>query len=161
MGCRSVCNAQHLHTPSGTLPTPCKQGRTRTKLGLRDFIALGEFTQSIDTTRSLAVNDIAFSVAGLGMLRGGLRIEAAYTPVSDSRVDIKFQSATLVRTPLPGGSTQCVRSANQQTRHRMSMHEHAICFCGSTINVCTFDNSVITTQVMYCRAGAETAERAV
>jgi len=113
MGCKSLCDAQRLHTPSERLPTPCKQGRTRTKLGLRDFIALGGFTQSIDTTRSLAVNDIAFSVAGLGMLRGGLRIEAAYTPVSDSRVDIKFQSATLVRALIPECSTQRLRSAGQ------------------------------------------------
>ena len=44
----------------------------------------------------LAVNDIAFSVAGLGMLRGGLRIQATYEAVSPSRVVISFQSASLV-----------------------------------------------------------------
>ena len=84
------------------------QGRTRTKLGLRDFISLGEFTQSIDTASSLAVNDIAFSVAGLGMLRGALRIQAAYEAVSPSRVTISFQSASLVR-PVVSGQLPCCR----------------------------------------------------
>lgn len=32
------------------------QGLRRTKLGLRQFITLGEFTQSIDLERSLATN---------------------------------------------------------------------------------------------------------
>ena len=72
------------------------QGRKRTKLGLREFITLGEFTQSIDTERQLAVNRVAFSVAGLGMLRGALTIEASYSVVSPTRVDIKFESASLV-----------------------------------------------------------------
>jgi hypothetical protein len=42
------------------------------------------------------VNKVAFSVAGLGNLSGSLTITAAYTPSSDDRVDIAFQSAKLV-----------------------------------------------------------------
>lgn len=74
-----------------------RQGRKRSKLGLRDFIALGDFTQSIDTERQLAVNTVGFCVAGLGMLRGALAIEASYRAVSPTRVDISFESASLVR----------------------------------------------------------------
>lgn len=33
----------------------CIQGVKRTKLGLREFVRLGDFIQSIDTTKSLAV----------------------------------------------------------------------------------------------------------
>lgn len=36
-------------------PCPAAQGVKRTKLGLRDFIKLGEFVQTIDTANSLAV----------------------------------------------------------------------------------------------------------
>ena len=66
-------------------------------MGLRDFISLEEFTQSIDTERRLAVNTVGFCVAGLGMLKGALTIEASYQAVSPTRVDISFQSASLVR----------------------------------------------------------------
>ena len=71
---------------------------------MRDFIELGELTQSIDTEKQLAVNTVGFCVSGLGMLRGALAIEASYQAVSATRVNIDFQSASLVR-----GCRQCVK----------------------------------------------------
>lgn len=67
----------------------------RTKLGLRDFVKLGDFIQHIDTTAAQAVNRVAFSVAGIGSIKGALTIEASYQPVSGQRVAIAFQRSTL------------------------------------------------------------------
>lgn len=71
-------------------------GSKRTKLGLRDFINLGDFVQIIDVDQEKAVNRVTFSVAGLGMLSGSFTIEASYKIVSPTRVDIKFENSTLV-----------------------------------------------------------------
>lgn len=71
-------------------------GLKRTKLGLRDFITLGDFLQTIDVDKSKAANTITFSVAGLGMLRGVLTIEASYVVSSVSRVDICFEKSSIV-----------------------------------------------------------------
>lgn len=71
-------------------------GLKRTKLGLRDFITLGDFLQTIDVDKSKAANTITFSVAGLGMLRGALTIEASYVVSSASRVDICFEKSSIV-----------------------------------------------------------------
>ncbi|GFR40733.1 hypothetical protein Agub_g1343, partial [Astrephomene gubernaculifera] len=70
-------------------------GVKRTKLGLREFIRLGEFTQHIDTASHTAVNRIEFSVSGLGSLRGALTLRAAYQPVSGCRVDISGMQTEL------------------------------------------------------------------
>ena len=67
----------------------------KTKLGLREFVRLGDFVQRIDVAASLAVNEVTFVVAGLGALRGALTVEASFSPASDARVDITFQRATL------------------------------------------------------------------
>ncbi|KAI5063031.1 hypothetical protein GOP47_0021578 [Adiantum capillus-veneris] len=75
-------------------------GLKRTKLGLRDFITLGDFLQTLDVKKNRAANTIMFSVAGLGMLSGALTIEASYVVSSATRVDIKFQSSTIVPTQL-------------------------------------------------------------
>ncbi|KAG0570470.1 hypothetical protein M758_6G158400 [Ceratodon purpureus] len=71
-------------------------GSKRTKLGLRDFINLGDFVQIIDVDQGKAVNKVTFSVAGLGMLSGSFTIEASYNIVSPTRVNIKFENSTLV-----------------------------------------------------------------
>lgn len=71
-------------------------GSKRTKLGLRDFINLGDFVQIIDVEQEKAVNRVTFSVAGLGMLSGSFTIEASYKIASSTRVDIKFENSTLV-----------------------------------------------------------------
>ncbi|MCO5577345.1 hypothetical protein L7F22_031174 [Adiantum nelumboides] len=71
-------------------------GLKRTKLGLRDFITLGDFLQTIDADKNRAANMITFSVAGLGMLSGALTIEASFVVSSATRVDIKFEKSTIV-----------------------------------------------------------------
>ncbi|XP_057864134.1 fibrillin protein 5 homolog isoform X1 [Cryptomeria japonica] len=71
-------------------------GSKRTKLGLRDFITLGEFIQTVDVEKGKAQNKICFSVTGLGMLRGELVIEASYTIASPQRVNIQFQKSTIL-----------------------------------------------------------------
>ncbi|MCO5547025.1 hypothetical protein L7F22_000466 [Adiantum nelumboides] len=75
-------------------------GLKRTKLGLRDFITLGDFLQTIDADKNRAANMITFSVAGLGMLSGALTIEASYVVWSATRVDIKFEKSTIVPAQL-------------------------------------------------------------
>lgn len=71
-------------------------GSKRTKLGLRDFITLGEFVQTIDTKEGKAENTIGFSVAGLGMLTGELTIEASFKIANPKRVDIQFEKSAIV-----------------------------------------------------------------
>ncbi|CAI5491023.1 unnamed protein product [Closterium sp. Naga37s-1] len=71
-------------------------GSKRTKLGLRDFISLGEFLQIVDKDTRRAANVVEFSVRGLGLLSGKLTIEATYTVASPTRVDIKFESSSIV-----------------------------------------------------------------
>ncbi|KAJ7268252.1 hypothetical protein O6H91_Y398900 [Diphasiastrum complanatum] len=70
-------------------------GRKRTKLGLRDFITLGDFLQTIDIEQNQAVNTIAFSVAGLGMLTGSFKVVATYTVSSPTRVIIQFEESAI------------------------------------------------------------------
>lgn len=70
-------------------------GYKKTKLGLREFVKLGDFMQIINVEQQEAVNLVHFSVAGLGTLEGDLRVTASYTPSSPSRVDIQFKSAQL------------------------------------------------------------------
>ncbi|KAL5705614.1 Fibrillin protein 5 [Ranunculus cassubicifolius] len=71
-------------------------GSKRTKLGLRDFITLGSFYQNIDIDKGKAVNVIEFNARGLKMLNGKLIIEATFSIASKSRVDIKYESSTIV-----------------------------------------------------------------
>ncbi|ESR41127.1 hypothetical protein CICLE_v10026263mg [Citrus x clementina] len=59
-------------------------GSKRTKLGLRDFITLGDFFQSIDVAKGKAVNVIKFNVRGLNLLNGQLTIEASFKIASKS-----------------------------------------------------------------------------
>eukprot|EP00899_Mesostigma_viride_P007024 jgi/Mesvir1/16322/Mv09816-RA.1 len=71
-------------------------GSKRTKLGLRGFVKLGDLIQTVDVAQSRAINEVRFHVAGLGTLRGALTIVASYGVASPTRVDIKFQEASLV-----------------------------------------------------------------
>ncbi|KAE8720412.1 putative plastid-lipid-associated protein 7 [Hibiscus syriacus] len=59
-------------------------GSKRTMLGLRDFITLGEFFQTIDIQKSKAVNVIKFNARGLKLLNGKLTIEASFEIASKS-----------------------------------------------------------------------------
>ncbi|KAF5766736.1 putative plastid-lipid-associated protein [Helianthus annuus] len=71
-------------------------GSKRTKLGLRDFISLGDFLQVIDVAKGKAVNEIMFNVRGLNLLSGKLVIEASFNISSKSRVDIRYDTSTIV-----------------------------------------------------------------
>lgn len=70
-------------------------GSKRTKLGLRDFINLGDFLQIIDVVEGKAVNVIKFNARGLNLLSGQLTIEASFKIASKSRVDIKYDNSTI------------------------------------------------------------------
>ncbi|PWA51986.1 plastid lipid-associated protein/fibrillin conserved domain-containing protein [Artemisia annua] len=71
-------------------------GSKRTKLGLRDFITLGDFLQVIDVAKGKAVNMIMFNVRGLNLFSGKLIIEASFKISSKSRVDIRYNTSTIV-----------------------------------------------------------------
>ncbi|CAJ2676901.1 unnamed protein product [Trifolium pratense] len=70
-------------------------GSRRTKLGLRDFISLGDFFQTIDKAKSKAVNVIKFNAKGLILLCGELSIEASFKIASKTRVDINYEKSTI------------------------------------------------------------------
>ncbi|KAL4583005.1 hypothetical protein LXL04_007569 [Taraxacum kok-saghyz] len=71
-------------------------GSRRTKLGLRDFISLGDFLQIIDISKGKAVNEIMFNVRGLNLFSGKLIIEASFKISSKSRVDISYNTSTII-----------------------------------------------------------------
>ncbi|XP_020554954.1 probable plastid-lipid-associated protein 7, chloroplastic isoform X2 [Sesamum indicum] len=70
-------------------------GSKRTKLGLRDFITLGDFFQSINVAEGKAVNMIKFSAKGLNLLSGQLTIDASFKIASESRVDISYNKSVI------------------------------------------------------------------
>ncbi|XP_048557459.1 fibrillin protein 5 homolog [Triticum urartu] len=70
-------------------------GKRRTKLGLRDFISLGDFFQIIDVKEEKAVSVIKFSARALKIFSGQLAIEASYTITTKTRVGIKLESSTI------------------------------------------------------------------
>ncbi|XP_057773362.1 fibrillin-5, chloroplastic isoform X2 [Salvia miltiorrhiza] len=70
-------------------------GSKRTKLGLRDFINLGDFIQIINVAQGKAVNVIEFSAKGLTLLSGQLTIDASFRIASNSRVDINYQKSVI------------------------------------------------------------------
>ncbi|KAI7737175.1 hypothetical protein M8C21_009014 [Ambrosia artemisiifolia] len=71
-------------------------GSKRTKLGLRDFISLGDFLQVIDVDKGKAVNEIMFNVRGLNLFSGKLIIKASFNVSSKTRVDIRYDTSTIV-----------------------------------------------------------------
>ncbi|PRQ49181.1 putative plastid lipid-associated protein/fibrillin [Rosa chinensis] len=60
----------------------------RTKLGLRDFISLGDFYQNIDIAKGKAVNVIKFDVRGLNLFNGRLTIVASFKKASKSLMNV-------------------------------------------------------------------------
>jgi hypothetical protein len=70
-------------------------GTKRSKLGLREFVKIGEMWQEIDSENSTATNVVDFSVTGFGQLRGSLTINASFAVVSDKQVNVTFREATL------------------------------------------------------------------
>ena len=72
-------------------------GVKRSKLGLREFVKLGCFVQTIDSKAGLAISKIGFSVTGLGLVKGSLSIVASFVREGPSRVKIELK----VRGPVP------------------------------------------------------------
>ncbi|KAJ0976801.1 hypothetical protein J5N97_012275 [Dioscorea zingiberensis] len=70
-------------------------GSKRTKLGLRDFITLGDFYQIIDVTNGKAINVIKFNARGFKMLSGQLTVEASFQVASKTRVVIKLEKSSI------------------------------------------------------------------
>lgn len=70
-------------------------GSKRTKLGLRDFITLGDFFQIVDITEGKAVNVIKFNARGLNLFNGKLTIEAFFKIASKSRVNISYNNSLI------------------------------------------------------------------
>ncbi|XP_074297979.1 fibrillin protein 5 homolog [Silene latifolia] len=75
-------------------------GSKRTKLGLRDFINLGDFLQIIDASEGKAVNVIKFNARGMSLLNGQLTIQASFSVSSPSRVNIKYDSSKIAPNQL-------------------------------------------------------------
>ncbi|CAA6660530.1 unnamed protein product [Spirodela intermedia] len=70
-------------------------GTKRTKLGLRDFISLGDFFQRIDVAQGKAINEISFSARGFKTLSGKLTIVASFEIASETRVNIRFEQSDI------------------------------------------------------------------
>ncbi|KAJ4953383.1 hypothetical protein NE237_030215 [Protea cynaroides] len=70
-------------------------GSKRTKLGLRDFITLGDFFQTIYPAQGKAVNVIEFNLRGVNVLKGQLSIEASFKVASKKRVDIQYKNSMI------------------------------------------------------------------
>jgi hypothetical protein len=70
-------------------------GKRRTKLGLRNFISLGNFVQTIDVVSCRASNRVNFNLSGLSFLSGFLQIDATYQVAGPKRVAIDFEKASL------------------------------------------------------------------
>ena len=65
------------------------QGASRTKLGLRQFVSLGELTQTIDFAGRRATNAVGFEVNGLKSLGGSYTLETTFEVATVTRVNIK------------------------------------------------------------------------
>ena len=87
------------------------QGKRRTKLGLRSFISLGSFVQTIDVASCRASNRVNFNLSGLGFLSGFLQIDATYRVAGPKRVAIDFEKACLVSQLTPAASSDIIRPA--------------------------------------------------
>ncbi|XP_078434414.1 plastid-lipid associated protein PAP / fibrillin family protein [Wolffia australiana] len=70
-------------------------GAKRTKLGLRDFISLGDFIQTIHVAQGKAINEISFNARGLKMISGKLTITASFSIATDTRVNIQFDDSEI------------------------------------------------------------------
>jgi PAP_fibrillin len=85
------------------------QGKRRTKLGLRNFISLGNFVQTIDVVSCRASNRVNFNLSGLSFLSGVLQIDASYRVAGPKRVAIDFEKACLVSWMIPAASCVMIR----------------------------------------------------
>ncbi|XP_010491625.1 PREDICTED: probable plastid-lipid-associated protein 7, chloroplastic [Camelina sativa] len=70
-------------------------GSKRTKLGLRDFVSLGDLLQQIDIAQGKTVHVLKFDVRGLNLLDGEFRIVASFKISSKTSVEITYESSTI------------------------------------------------------------------
>ncbi|KAH0887979.1 hypothetical protein HID58_050408 [Brassica napus] len=71
-------------------------GSKRTKLGLRDFVSLGDLLQEIDIAQGKTVHVLKFDVRGLNLHDGEFRIVANFKIISKSSVEITYESSTIM-----------------------------------------------------------------
>ncbi|XP_010546371.1 PREDICTED: probable plastid-lipid-associated protein 7, chloroplastic [Tarenaya hassleriana] len=71
-------------------------GSKRTKLGLRDFVSVGDILQHIDISQGKSVHVIKFNVRGLNLIDGELKIDASFKIVSGTTVDVTYESSTIM-----------------------------------------------------------------
>ncbi|KAG2242852.1 hypothetical protein Bca52824_095305 [Brassica carinata] len=71
-------------------------GSKRTKLGLRDFVSLGDLLQQIDIAQGKTVHVLKFDVRGLNLRDGEFRIVANFKIISKSSVEITYESSTIM-----------------------------------------------------------------
>lgn len=70
-------------------------GTRRSKLGLREFVTIGDLWQDIDAGEGVATNVVDFAVAAFGQLKGSLTIRAGFEVVDDAEVAVAFRDASL------------------------------------------------------------------
>lgn len=70
-------------------------GTKRSKLGLREFVKIGDIYQDIDIVARTAVQRVGFSVSGFGLISGEFRIDAAFSRSSSERVEVEFVDSAL------------------------------------------------------------------
>lgn len=70
-------------------------GSRRVKLGLKTAVSLGGVAQTIDAAAGTATNTVSFALHFMGGAGGALTLEAAYEPVSPTRVAISLTRAAL------------------------------------------------------------------
>ena len=94
-----AAQSRNLHTHPALLQVLYSSirilGPKRSRLGLRDFVQVGELYQEIDAENSKAVNRVGFSVAGIGNFGGELVITASFQRESSKRVAVTFEDAKL------------------------------------------------------------------
>ncbi|KAJ0260716.1 Fibrillin-5 [Hirschfeldia incana] len=71
-------------------------GSKRTKLGLRDFVSLGDLLQQIDIAQGKTVHVLKFDVRGLNLHDGEFRIVANFEIISKTSVEITYESSTIM-----------------------------------------------------------------
>lgn len=71
-------------------------GSKRTKLGLRDFVSLGDLLQQIDIAQGKTVHVLKFDVRGLNLRDGEFRIVANFKIISKTSVEITYESSTIM-----------------------------------------------------------------
>ncbi|KAJ6832214.1 putative plastid-lipid-associated protein 7, chloroplastic [Iris pallida] len=75
-------------------------GVKRTKLGMREFVTVGDIIQTVDVAKEKAVNVIKFNVKGFKMLNGQLTMEASYKIASETRIDIELVNSAITPNQL-------------------------------------------------------------